>query len=546
MQKKFKTNVFWISVLVAWVFDLLFWQKNVGISYLILVVLVMITGYGLARFAGIKPARVTWLLVPLILFFAAMTLFRSDPLTVVVNVGYSIGLLALAAMTFRGGKWLQYSFLDYIVQGFYLIISSLSRLLTQNGPSPAAESVDAEAELPDTPANARRKINMAVVRGIILALPIVLVMASLLASADPVFAKDLNHLFDWFDIEKIGEYLFRLFYILILAYLLAGTYLHAFFQSLDEKLISLEKSQISRLIGRIESAIILGSIDALFAVFVFIQFRYFFGGQGNIHIEGYTYAEYARKGFNEMIIVAMLSLLLLQVLSAITRRESKTDANLFSGLSVGLVGLVLVILVSAFQRLQLYEMAYGFSRIRLYSHIFMIWLGILLAATVVIEIVQRQRAFALATLLAALGFGVTLNAINADRFITEQNIRIAAARPLDVPYLVSLSYNNVQYLSEIYQTSAPDSDLHDKVGVTLACKIHKSGLSWETDPDDAKDQETFWGAYIYSRAESDRILGGLQPELDQKYPIKWDEDMYSNYGTLSSGKVYCIDTSYRD
>ena len=121
----------------------------------------------------------------------------------------------------------------------------------------------------------------------------------------------------------------------------------------------------------------LGSVVILFAAFVAIQFQYFFGGQANIHIEGYTYAEYARKGFGELVAVAFFSLLLLLGLGAITRRDTESQRKTFSSLGVGLVGLVLVMLISAFQRLALYESAYGFSRLRAYTHVFMIWLALL-------------------------------------------------------------------------------------------------------------------------------------------------------------------------
>jgi len=46
-----------------------------------------------------------------------------------------------------------------------------------------------------------------------------------------------------------------------------------------------------------ESTIIFASLIVLFGAFVLVQVRYFFGGGANISAEGYTYAEYARRGF---------------------------------------------------------------------------------------------------------------------------------------------------------------------------------------------------------------------------------------------------------
>jgi hypothetical protein len=88
-------------------------------------------------------------------------------------------------------------------------------------------------------------------------------------------------------------------------------YLHAATQSKDEKLVGEEKPVLPPFLGFTEAAIVLGSVAVLFAAFVYIQFQYFFGGQANIHIDGYTYSEYARRGFGELITVAVFSLLLI-------------------------------------------------------------------------------------------------------------------------------------------------------------------------------------------------------------------------------------------
>ncbi len=117
-----------------------------------------------------------------------------------------------------------------------------------------------------------------------------------------------------------------------------------------------------------------------------------------------------------------------------------------------MVGLVLVILASAFQRLLLYEAAYGYTRLRVYGHVFVVWLGFTFVWFLG-TLWFRPDRFALGAFVAALGFLVTLNAINPDAFIARQNIarinseasiatqlepgRYQAA--LDVHYLTRLS-----------------------------------------------------------------------------------------------------------
>ena len=50
----------------------------------------------------------------------------------------------------------------------------------------------------------------------------------------------------------------------------------------------------------------LGLLDALFLAFVAVQARYFFGGTQRLALLELTYAEYARRGFFELLAVAGL------------------------------------------------------------------------------------------------------------------------------------------------------------------------------------------------------------------------------------------------
>ena len=258
---------------------------------------------------------------------------------------------------------------------------------------------------------------------------------------------------------------------------------------------------------------LLGCVDLLFAFFVSLQFRYFFGGQANITITGFTYAEYARRGFSELVAVAFLSLLLSLGLSTIARRSQPLQSRIFSGLSIGLVALVAVILVSAFQRLLLYEAAYGFSRIRTYTHVFMVWLGILLVATVVLELVKRLRAFALAALLVSLGFGLTLNILGVDAFIARQNVtRAIQGQELDTGYLYSLSDDVVPPLLDLYKNTSLPVKIKDDIGSVLACRA--AG-------EDASGLNRAWPSFHLSRYRAEALLSQDQTLLNP-YPVKKD------------------------
>lgn len=89
---------------------------------------------------------------------------------------------------------------------------------------------------------------------------------------------------------------------------------------------------------------------------------------------------------------------------------------------------MLVLLVSAFQRLLLYEEAFGFTRLRTVVHVFMVWLGLLLVALLGLQLADRVRMFLLAGLVAVVGFAGTLNVVGIDALIARHNLARATQR----------------------------------------------------------------------------------------------------------------------
>jgi len=510
-------NRFWtILILLGWAFDFLFWKKPAGINFAIYVALCLVTGILFLRADGLPLARRSGLLLLPIAFLAAMTFIRLEPLTTLLLVSAALFLMGILALTYVSGEWARYSLLDYLF-GYLRLFGSMiarplgfiaeGRRLPSGQPSPPAS-------VPQAQVSQKRSAHIwPVVRGVVIALPVIAIFASLLSSADPIFARRFEDFIELFNIDNLAEYIFRLVYILIFAYALAGTFLHAA-QKSDEKVE--EKTWVSPFLGFTEAAIVLGSVTVLFVAFVVVQFQYFFGGQANISIEGYTFSEYARKGFGELVTVAFFSLLLLLGLGAITHRETETQRRVFSGFGAGLVGLVIVMLVSAYQRLVLYEMAYGFSRLRTYTHVFMLWLGLLLVVVVVLEMLRRERAVGLVMVLAALGFVISLSALNVDSFIVKQNIEreirgtgdetIAQGRAdLDAQYFLDLSDDAVPSLVNAYQTQSLPAAVREKVGASLACIRYTRDLDQRDLP---------WQSFHFSRFNADRALAEVKKDLD--------------------------------
>ena len=508
-----RTNILWITVLaLGWLFDFLFWGHPWGINFAIYVVLCLTGGLLVLGLNGIKTSWKTLLLLVPILFFAVITFIRLEPMSMFLSFTFTLGSMGLMAVTYLGGRWLWYSLSDYVLKALKLAGSMIARPLmffTESRKATPAQNVTGPR--PGT------KRFWAILRGVLIAIPVVAIFAALLSSADLVFAQRVQDFVKLFRLENLPQYIFRSVYILIGAYALAGVFLHAALKSQDEKLVGMDKPLIVPFLGFTEASVVLGAVVVLFALFAVVQFRYFFGGLTNISIQGYTYAEYARRGFSELVIVAFFSLLLFLGLSCIVKRQTATQRWIFSGLGLGMVALVGVMLLSAFQRLLLYETAYGFSRIRIYTHVFMIWLGLLLVAVVVLDILRRERTFALAVLLASIGFAATLALLNVDGFIVHQNVaRAPDGKGLDVAYLASLSTDSVPVLVGEFQDQSLPGLTRDAVGAALVCYEQESSSRGDNN----------WRSFTLSNWWADQALNKVQSQLDKyqvvekEWPIK--------------------------
>src|SRR4029078_7451345 len=82
---------------------------------------------------------------------------------------------------------------------------------------------------------------------------------------------------------------------------------------------------------------------------------------------GLTYAEYARSGFAQLMVVAALTL---AVAAAARRRAPGSGAP-----DAALCVLTLVVLASALKRLGLYEETFGFTRLRFAAHVSLLLFG---------------------------------------------------------------------------------------------------------------------------------------------------------------------------
>jgi hypothetical protein len=301
----------------------------------------------------------------------------------------------------------------------------------------------------------------AVLRGLLLTLPILGVFALLLASADAVFDGILVSLSRIFDIPLPEELIHQVMFIGFLSWLafaalalIGARRVQAMMDRDDAEETDTAPPKAKRrpiTLSMVETGMVLGGVAALFKIFVMIQFAYFFGGERGLALTNLSYAEYARRGFFELTAVVALSIALLLFLDWTTIRQGRGGKRLFLGLSAVVLLLNLVMLLSAWGRMELYEQAFGFTHLRLIVKVTMVWMGILLAVTMASLLHIRRNLFSAGLFVCLVGILTTLNVMNLDYFIAERNIaRVEQGYPLDMRYLWGLSADAAEPIISLY------------------------------------------------------------------------------------------------
>lgn len=125
-----------------------------------------------------------------------------------------------------------------------------------------------------------------------------------------------------------------------------------------------------------EAVVLLGGLAVLYTIFVSVAVAAVLTGDEYVRRQtGLSYAEYARRGFFQLLAVAAITFVVLVAL-----RARATPSRLVRALALVVVALIGAIVVVALSRLGLYEQAYGATMLRRYSTWFAWWLGAVLVA----------------------------------------------------------------------------------------------------------------------------------------------------------------------
>lgn len=364
------------------------------------------------------------LLMLSLLCFAGLIAWRDSTALKYLNIFGMIVTTSLILLNSQGDKIETSGIYQYVMS----FLKSIGQGLT-GGPTLVVEDI----KWKDLPSTGLSTHLGAVIKGLVIAIPLLVIFGVLLSKADIAFSTELSRLFDW----NISGLAGHIIFVVVVAWVMAG-YLRYLFTSRD--IITTGRPNYFWL-GLIETVIVLGLLDLLFLSFVLIQFRYFFGGETRIQsITQLTYSEYAVSGFFELVWVAALVLVLLLAMHWLLKKDETRNERVFKILAGIQIVLVFVMIASALQRMKLYQKAYGLTELRVYTTAFMIWLAVIFLLFIVTVLRGKRERFAFGLVLTGFLAIIALNVINPDALIVRTNIeRISKGQTFDAEYAAKLS-----------------------------------------------------------------------------------------------------------
>lgn len=422
-----------IGMLGDWLLRATPWGVNVFLWALAGLTLLFV----LARRLGIAAlGEGIWLAIPALLLAAGLAWRDSGTLRALDIVGL-LACLALGAARTRAGGVRLAGVLDYLVAILHAGVQAAFGVFSL---------VFRDVEWGAIPRTGWLPRVLAVVRGLVLTLPLLLLFGGLLMAADAVYSHLVSAALH-FDVNALLGHLFLSGFLawlaagfgraLLLALLLAAA-----------PVLPHEKRMGLPSLGLVETTTIFTLLNLLFLSFVLVQIRYFFGGAATVQATvGLTYAQYARSGFFELVWVAALVLPLLLGLHWLQRPGDARAQRLFSWQAGVQVALLFVIMASALARMRLYQSEYGLTELRLYTTAFMGWLAVVFVWFALTVLRGRRERFVFGAAACAFGLVLALHVVNPDDMIVRANLAHARlGRAFDADYTASLSADAVPAL----------------------------------------------------------------------------------------------------
>lgn len=363
-----------------------------------------------------------------------LSTFLTDNTAIIILNFIALFLLIVSILILSFANTTGWDFGDYLKEVFFTALLSIGYI--------GKPTSDMKAYL-DREKNNEKSKTRYIILGILLSVPLVFILAALLSSADLVFARLLTKIFH-FNVANVFLFLLLFFFGLYSAY--CGI-----------RYVADKDNDFAKpghpLHEPLPVIILSVSISLLYLLFSLVQFLYLFAGGLQLP-SGITYADYARKGFFQLLLVCILNLLFVLLVKKKIQKSRTLDILLLT-----ISCCTFVMIASSALRMYLYIRAYQLTFLRVFVLVALFTLTVLFVG-VIIKILH-ERFDLLRFGVAAIGILYCLFAFShSEYFIARYNLtHPGVSGEIDTYYLLySMSADAAPAIAALHQRVAGSSD----------------------------------------------------------------------------------------
>lgn len=276
--------------------------------------------------------------------------------------------------------------------------------------------------------------------GGIFSLPVLLVVVPLLVSSDAAF-EGL--------VESIGGDFF-LWLLKIALGLTTAPFIFSYFFSSRNYKYKNHKGWHNRRFGidPMGATSFLGVISVCYFFYLFSQLAYFFGGLGGILPENYTMAEYARRGFFEITIIAAINFTLVYTILLFCK---KGVWKLLKFLQIFINVFTMLLIVTAIAKMLMYISRFGMTHLRLHTSLFLVFL-LCVGVALLLRCVCKKVCIIRPALISALVILVLVGILGSGRIVATYNTEAflqGKLQTLDVETISDCEYASLEQLLKL-------------------------------------------------------------------------------------------------
>jgi len=322
-------------------------------------------------------------------------------------------------------------------------------------------------------------------------IPIILIVLFLLITADSEFKNIFTGLYNVFKNVSIFGIIGRIIlFFIVFTYLgcFINYYLFGFKEEKDNSIkFKVDSNTMKRLL------IIL---NVIYIIFDIIQVRSLLLH----HVgDGIVYSEYARSGFFQLMIISIINISILLI------TKHCKEEKIHKHMSLVMVLLTFVIILSSLYRMYMYDMAYGYTFLRLMVYVTLITELLLLIPTIIYIYKDKFKILKYYLIIIVSIYSI-INLVSIDKVIAYNNInRYYRSDKLDYEYLENYRADNIPILYDLYKNTK-DNDLKNVLEDYFIRLRFNSSLF-------GKDRLF---EYNISRDEANKIINEFYYDYDKK------------------------------